>query len=135
MLIHADLHPQNLVWDSQERLTGLLDFDDCCSGTEGLEYLALARGTCFSGARLSLSRLQLIIGNWTKEPKSCHVAPRLLPDYLFYVCLYFFVAVNRDRGQHLQAFRSTDLFRAAAVEQHREEIERIAIEEGFGGTR
>ena len=46
--IHSDIHVKNLIWAESGSLAGFLDFDDCCVGSQLIEFTTFVRGACFA---------------------------------------------------------------------------------------
>jgi Ser/Thr protein kinase RdoA (MazF antagonist) len=125
LLIHGDLHAGNLIWSDVNTLAGVIDFDDCCNSCSAVEVLALIRGTCFRTDRIDRSKLEALLlatGAWLHHPS---IAEKLA-EYLSYVCVYFFIAVNRPRPWRVAGpVDDLDLRRARCVLEQRKELNEV----------
>jgi Ser/Thr protein kinase RdoA (MazF antagonist) len=128
LLIHGDLHSRNFIWQRSTELMGIIDFDDCCRSTGFVEILALIRGTCFVDEALKTERLTALLRCVLNAPSfNLGCSGHSVPDYLTYVCGYFFMAVNRPRPwqQTSATVDDLDLRRAIWVQERRQEINKV----------
>ncbi|HEX3684939.1 MAG TPA: phosphotransferase [Bryobacteraceae bacterium] len=96
LLIHSDIHLGNLLWNERHALAGIIDFDDCAFGEPLLEFACIVRGCCFSGSHLAIDRLGRL---WNILRQFVRIRDEeQIIDTLVVVCIYFFVAVNRERS-------------------------------------
>lgn len=98
--IHSDIHVKNLIWDSLGNLNGFIDFDDCCVGSQLIEFATYVRGMCF--APVAEFKLERLAATW--DALKFHLfrdITLLQPEEIFtsllWSCMYFAVVVNRPR--------------------------------------
>jgi Phosphotransferase enzyme family len=139
--IHSDIHLRNLIWDPAGHLQGLIDFDDCCVGSQLIEFTTFVRGVCFApviypvtlqsaraAARFMPHRLELV---WKTLRAQLHrgfgpLAPEEMFTALLWSCMYFAVVVNRPRPHTgVPELKMQDILRTQELIRHRADILRM----------
>jgi hypothetical protein len=116
-------------------LAGIIDFDDCCNAHPLIEFMALVRGICFTGARLDETRLGKLTRCLTQQASIAIYSGTYLARVLQYVCYYFFTAVNKPRLSRKEDVTNwQDFERAQFVAKHAFEIARV-FDEGVSASR
>ncbi len=127
--IHSDIHVKNLIWDSLGNLNGFIDFDDCCVGSQLIEFATFVRGACF--APVADFKLHRLAQTW--DVLQSHLfrgTARPWPEEIFtallWSCMYFAVVVNRPRPHTgVPELKMQDILRTQELIRHRADILQI----------
>jgi Ser/Thr protein kinase RdoA (MazF antagonist) len=124
--IHSDIHVKNLIWNGLGDLNGFIDFDDCCVGSQLIEFATFVRGICF--APVADFKLDRLAATWDRlKPYIFRGGARLQPEEVFtsllWSCMYFAVVVNRPRPHTgVPELKMQDILRTQELIRHRAAI-------------
>jgi len=118
-IIHSDLHSGNFVWNTDDSLCAVLDFERFGPGSPALEIAALISGSCFAGTRLLRERIVRVVDVATPFIRESIAAIEDVIDLAIAVALYYFAHVNQHsitdqsvagRCELRDALRALELF-------------------------
>jgi Ser/Thr protein kinase RdoA (MazF antagonist) len=127
--IHSDIHVKNLIWNSSGNLNGFIDFDDCCVGSQIIEFATFVRGACF--APVADFKPHRLAQTWeVLRPHLFRGTEQLGPQEVFtallWSCMYFAVVVNRPRPHTgVPELKMQDVLRTQELIRHRADILQI----------
>jgi len=93
--IHGDYHLDNIIFDEQGQVSGVLDFDQTCYAFPSLELMRVVSYTCFSDGDFNYAHAKAILQGY--KSTGVNLTPS---DYLEMPKLWYFQLVRGLFGLH-----------------------------------
>jgi homoserine kinase type II len=66
-LVHADIFPDNVLFDPQERLAAILDWDEACLDCALFDLGLAAQGFCYQGERFDAGAFEALLSGYAER--------------------------------------------------------------------